>query len=179
MHVHPGTATFRSGNQNTNHRKINNNGNVNFHQQDVMLPNCVHPGAPRSMVFFPFNGKSSKDVSRKKKNQSNPDAIYVHPYPRPRLRSAITYHERNNNRPESSLPPSTTGARAGQQDYSTVTMSKVSICAPARVARVPSQRRGVPTGEMATGVAKHGQRPASFRLITELMLFLEHARVFH
>jgi hypothetical protein len=70
MHVHPGTATFRSGNQNTNHRKINNNGNVNFHQQDVMLPDCVHPGAPRSMVFFfPFNGKSSKDVSRKKTNQ--------------------------------------------------------------------------------------------------------------
>jgi hypothetical protein len=40
--------------ESTNHGKINNNGNVNFHQQDVMLPDCVHPGAPRSMVFFFF-----------------------------------------------------------------------------------------------------------------------------
>jgi hypothetical protein len=32
--------------------KINNNGNINVHQQDVVLPDCVHHGAPRSMVFF-------------------------------------------------------------------------------------------------------------------------------
>jgi hypothetical protein len=54
--------------ESTNHGKINNNGNVNFHQQNVMLPDCVHPGAPRSTVFFfPFNGKSRKDVSQEKK----------------------------------------------------------------------------------------------------------------
>jgi hypothetical protein len=40
--------------ESTNHGKIINNGNVNFHQQDVVLPDCVHPGAPRSMVFFSF-----------------------------------------------------------------------------------------------------------------------------
>jgi hypothetical protein len=127
------------------------------------------------MVFFSFQRQIQEGRITEKKKQSNPDAIYVHPYPRPRLRSAITDHERNNNRPESSLPLSTTGARApANKIIPLLTMSKVSICAPAWAARVPSQRRCVPIGEMATGVAKHGQRPASFRLITKLMLFFEN-----
>jgi hypothetical protein len=127
--------------ESTNHGKINNNGNVNFHQQNVMLPDCVHPGAPRSTVFFFLStANPGRTYHRKKNQQSNPDAIYVHPYPRPCLRSAITDHERKNNRPESSLPPSTTGARApASKIIPLLTMSKVSICAPARAARVPRQ----------------------------------------
>jgi len=42
--------------------------------------------------FFSFQGKSDK--SQEKQQQSNPDAIYVHLYPQPRLRSAITNHKR-------------------------------------------------------------------------------------
>ena len=38
------------------------------------MPDCVHPNAPKSTVFFPFQGKSDK--LQEKKQQSNPDAIY-------------------------------------------------------------------------------------------------------
>jgi hypothetical protein len=55
--------------ESTNHEKINNNRNVNFHQQDVVLPDCVHPGAPRSMVFFSFQRQIQEGhITEKKTN---------------------------------------------------------------------------------------------------------------
>ena len=63
MHVHPaptcsrGTLLFSANLESTDHGKINNKGNVNVHRQDVVVPDCVHPSAPRSTVFFSFQGK--------------------------------------------------------------------------------------------------------------------------
>ena len=58
--------------------KINNKGNVNVHRQDVVVPDCVHPSAPRSTVFFPF--KKNRTNHRKKttiKSGCHLCAIYI------------------------------------------------------------------------------------------------------
>ena len=46
-------------------KKINNKGNVNVHRQDVVVPDCVHPSAPRSTVFFFLSRKIGQTTGKK------------------------------------------------------------------------------------------------------------------
>ena len=70
MHVHPaqtcscGILILLTNPESIDHEKINNKGNVNVHRQDVVVPDCVHPNAPRSTVFFSFQGKSDKSQEK-------------------------------------------------------------------------------------------------------------------